>query len=33
VWFPAWNSHDYRSMLSNGDLARLVFHRVGQWFR
>ena len=20
IWFPAWNSHSYRSLLSNGDV-------------
>ena len=26
VWFPAWNSHSYRSMLSNEDIKDMQVH-------
>ncbi len=31
IWFPAWNSHSYRSLLSNGDVlaARKIPNKVG----
>jgi ubiquinone biosynthesis protein len=29
VYFPAWNSHDYRSMLSNEDVKDVELRRVG----
>jgi len=32
VWFPAWNSRNYRSMLSNGDITSVVMNRIGGWF-
>jgi len=33
IWFPAWNSHNYRSMLSNEDIKDVVFHGIKGWFR
>jgi ubiquinone biosynthesis protein len=32
IWFPAWNSRNYRSMLSNGDITSVVMNRIGRWF-
>jgi ubiquinone biosynthesis protein len=29
VYFPAWNSHHYRSMLSNEDVKDVQFQRIG----
>jgi ubiquinone biosynthesis protein len=29
VYFPAWNSHDYRSMLSNEDVKDVEFRKIG----
>lgn len=33
VWFPGWNSHNYRSLLSNEDIKDVVLQRLAQWFR
>lgn len=33
LWIPAWNSHSYRSMLSNEDVKDVLAHRVFGWFR
>ncbi|MFQ5792819.1 MAG: AarF/UbiB family protein, partial [Acidobacteriota bacterium] len=30
VWFPAWNSHDYRSMLSNEDVKDIQVKRTAR---
>jgi len=30
LWFPAWNSHDYRSLLSNEDVKDIQVKRVGR---
>jgi ubiquinone biosynthesis protein len=30
LWFPAWNSHDYRSLLSNEDVKDIQVQRVGR---
>ena len=27
VWFPAWNSRGYRSLLSNGDVVSVMCHK------
>ena len=29
VWFPAWNSHSYRSMMSNEDIRDIWTHGLG----
>ena len=31
--FRAWNSHSYKSMLSNEDVKNVVVNRVFGWFR
>ncbi|HJS74768.1 MAG TPA: AarF/UbiB family protein [Vicinamibacteria bacterium] len=31
VWFPAWNSHDYRSLLSNEDVKDVQVKRTGRF--
>ncbi len=33
VWFPAWNSHAYRSMMSNEDVKDVQFKRMGGAFK
>ena len=33
VWFPAWNSHNYRSMLSNEDIRDMWTRQVGRFFK
>ncbi len=33
VWFPAWNSHNYRSMLSNEDIRDIWTRSVGGFFK
>ena len=33
VWFPSWNSHNYRSMLSNEDIRDMWTQKVGRFFR
>jgi hypothetical protein len=33
VWFPAWNSHSYRSMLSNEDIRDIWTRGIGGVFR
>ena len=33
VWFPAWNSHSYRSMMSNEDVKDVQFQRIGRGFK
>jgi predicted unusual protein kinase regulating ubiquinone biosynthesis (AarF/ABC1/UbiB family) len=30
IYFPAWNSHDYRSMLSNEDVKDVQLRRIGR---
>jgi hypothetical protein len=33
VWFPAWNSHDYRSLMSNEDVKDVQLLRTGRFFK
>ncbi len=33
VWFPAWNSHNYRSMISNEDIRDMWTQQVGRFFK
>ena len=33
VWFPAWNSHSYDSMMSNEDVKDVQFQRIGRGFK
>ncbi|HXV61312.1 MAG TPA: AarF/UbiB family protein [Vicinamibacteria bacterium] len=33
IWFPSWNSHDYRSLLSNEDVKDVQFQRIGRAFK
>ncbi len=33
LWFPAWNSHRYRSMLSNEDVKDIQFALIARGFR
>jgi ubiquinone biosynthesis protein len=33
VWFPAWNSHDYKSMMSNEDVKDVQARKVGRGFK
>ncbi len=33
VWFPSWNSHNYRSMLSNEDIRDMWTQKVGRFFK
>ncbi len=33
LWFPSWNSHDYRSMLSNEDIRDMWTQQVGRFFK
>ena len=33
LWFPAWNSHNYRSMLSNEDIRDIWTQRLGRVFK
>jgi ubiquinone biosynthesis protein len=33
VWFPAWNSHDYRSLMSNEDVKDVQLRRTGRFFK
>jgi ubiquinone biosynthesis protein len=33
VWFPAWNSHEYPSLLSNEDVKDVQVKRTGQFFK
>jgi ubiquinone biosynthesis protein len=33
IYFPAWNSHNYRSMLSNEDVKDVQFKRIGGGFK
>ncbi len=33
LWFPRWNSHEYRSMLSNEDVRDIQFALIGRGFR
>ena len=33
IWFPAWNSHNYQSMLSNEDIRDIWTQRVGRAFK
>ncbi|MGH9322652.1 MAG: AarF/UbiB family protein [Vicinamibacteria bacterium] len=32
VWFPAWNSHDYRSLMSNEDVKDVQWQRTRGFF-
>jgi len=33
VWFPSWNSHEYRSLLSNEDVKDVQVKRTGRCFK
>ena len=33
IWFPAWNSHNYRSMLSNEDIRDIAVKRFGRFLK
>jgi ubiquinone biosynthesis protein len=33
IWFPGWNSHDYRSMLSNEDVKDAFVAKLGRGFK
>jgi hypothetical protein len=33
VWFPSWNSHEYRTLLSNEDVKDVQVKRTGQFFK
>jgi ubiquinone biosynthesis protein len=33
VWFPAWNSHEYRSLMSNEDVKDVQVQRTGRFFK
>ncbi len=33
VWFPAWNSHSYASMMSNEDVKDVQFQKIGHGFK
>jgi ubiquinone biosynthesis protein len=33
VWFPAWNSHEYKSLLSNEDVKDVQVKRTGRFFK
>ena len=33
VWFPSWNSHEYRSLLSNEDVKDVQVKRTGRFFK
>ena len=33
VYFPAWNSHAYHSMLSNEDVKDVQFRKIGNGFK
>lgn len=33
IWFPAWNSHNYRSMLSNEDVRDITIRKFGRFFK
>jgi ubiquinone biosynthesis protein len=33
VWFPAWNSHEYPSLLSNEDVKDVQVQRTGRFFK
>jgi predicted unusual protein kinase regulating ubiquinone biosynthesis (AarF/ABC1/UbiB family) len=33
VWFPAWNSHEYKSLLSNEDVKDVQVTRTGRFFK
>jgi len=33
LWIPAWNSHKYKSMLSNEDIKDVLVNNVRGWFR
>ncbi len=33
VYFPAWNSHEYRSLLSNEDVKDVQVQRTGRFFK
>lgn len=33
LYFPAWNSHNYKSMMSNEDVKDIQFQRIGRAFK
>ncbi len=33
VYFPAWNSHSYKSMMSNEDVKDVQFQKIGRGFK
>lgn len=33
VWFPDWNSHEYRSLMSNEDVKDVQVRRTGRFFK
>jgi len=33
IWFPAWNSHDYTSLMSNEDVKDVQFQKIGRGFK
>jgi ubiquinone biosynthesis protein len=33
IYFPAWNSHDYKSMMSNEDVKDVQFQKIGGAFK
>ena len=33
IWFPAWNSHSYRSMLSNEDVKDITVKKFGRFLK
>ncbi len=33
VWFPSWNSHDYRSLMSNEDVKDVGVKKTGRFFK
>ncbi len=33
IWFPAWNSHNYRSMLSHEGIRDIAVKRFGRFLK
>ena len=33
IYFPAWNSHSYTSMMSNEDVKDVQFQKIGRGFK
>jgi len=33
IYFPAWNSHNYTSMMSNEDVKDVQFQKIGRGFK